>query len=283
MSKIKSPNSGVSRHQFAFPEENIGFDMERFDTLLSGQGVEVEIFSATICPLDAATPDDSRHLGHSQCSNGFLYRCEGRVLAAFVGNSGNPNFEGYGIERDAVAYLTVPRFYAQPDGKPVVIGHYYRIYLADCETPVVNSQKVERSATGIDRLAYPALEIMRLVDSRGIEYTQGVEYNLVNGDIQWVPGKSPGFNVDLNKGEVYAVNYSYKPFFYVKHIPHEIRVTRTIDETTGEENLVRAPYQLVLEREWAFHNENRTPSGQGGAPATQRALPQPRSGGFGPR
>lgn len=284
MPRFKDANSGVSRHQFAFPEENIGFDVERFDELLRGQGVEIEIFSSTICPIDATTPDDSRHEGHGNCSNGFLYRCEGRVLAAFVGNSGNPNFEGYGIERDAVAYMTVPRFYDNPPNKPVVLGHYYRIYLADCETPVVNSEKVEHSLTGSDRLAYPAMEILRCIDNRGKEYAQGSDFNLVQGNIVWAPNRAPGFNVDLNKGEVFSVLYTYKPFFYVKHIPHEIRVTRVVDDASGEEKLVRMPYQLVLEREWAFHNQNRVPEGQSGStPPTARTLPAPRSGGFGPR
>lgn len=254
-------------------------DMERFDSFIEGQGVDIEIFSALICPLEATSTEAGNHMGHSQCSNGFIYKCQGRIRAAFVGNSGNPNFQPYGIERDAVAYMTVPRFYDQPHGKPVIIGHYYRIYLADCETPVVNSERIEHNATNIDRPSFPIMDVLALMDSHGKEYRSGVDFDIVGGDIHWRQGRDPGFQTDLNRGEIFSIEYTYKPFYYVKHIPHETRVTRVLHPITGEEQLVRAPYQLVLEREWVSHTKNRVLQ----EPGQQRSIAAPRSGGFGPR
>ncbi len=268
------------RYDMQLPFEAVSFDLGAFDKLLQSHGVVIEIYSAMMCPLGSHDPDDIYgHLGHTECSNGFIYSKEGEAEGCFVGNSSTPNFQGYGISDESTAQMTVKRFYDCPENKPVLIGHYYRIYLKDCAVPVVNSEILEAHQSGVDRLSYPAIEVQRLKDARGQDYEQGRDFDVKNGMIHWHPGKGPGYDTVLGRGIPYSVHYSYRPFYYVKYMPHEIRVTKDVDPSTGEVSLVRAPYQLMLQREWAFHAEERVKREKG----SDRDVAEPRSGSFGPR
>lgn len=268
------------RHDLHLPFEAVSFDMAAFDNLVSSHGVTIEIYSAMICPLGSHDPDDIYgHLGHTDCSNGFIYTKEGEVEASFLGNSSTPNFQGYGISDEATAQMSVKRFYDCPKDKPVLIGHYYRIYLKDCAVPVVNSEIIESHQSGVDRCSYPIIDVQRIKDARGQDYQEGVDFEVKDGLIYWKPNKGPGYDTIQHRGVPFSVHYTYRPFYYVKYLPHEIRVTKDVDPATGEVSLVRGPYQLMLQREWAFHAEERVKREK----SSDRDVPVPRDGSFGPR
>jgi hypothetical protein len=269
-----------SRHDLSLPFEAVSFDMPAFDKLIASHAVTIEIYSAMICPLGSHDPNDVYgHLGHTDCSNGFIYTKEGEVEASFLNNTSAPNFQGYGISDEASAQMSVKRFYDCPENKPVLIGHYYRVYLKDCSVTVVNSEVVEAHQSGVDRLSYPAIAVQRLMDARGKLYTEGADFEVRNGLIYWNENRGPGYDTVQGRGVPFSVHYTYRPFYYVKYMPHEIRVTKDVDPITGEVNLVRAPYYLMLQREWAFHAEERVKREK----ASDRDVPIPRDGGFGPR
>ena len=275
----KNPET-FSRHDMSLPFQAVSFDIEAFDSLISSHGVTVEIYSAMICPLGSKDATDVySHMGHSECSNGFLYAKDGEVEGAFLGNSSQPDFKGPGISDDATATMTVKRFYDCPAGKPVLVGHYYRVYIKDCPVVVTNSEIVEHHQSGIDRLSYPAVDIQRLMDARGQEYTEGKDFEVVAGLIHWHPNKGPGYDTKVGRGVPFSVHYTYLPFYYVKYMPHEVRVTKDVDPATGEVSLQRVQYQLSLQREWAFHSQERAAREK----RSDRDVAAPRSGSFGPR
>jgi hypothetical protein len=279
MTSPKRPE-GFSRHDIQLPFQAVSFDVEAFDQLISSHGVTVEIYSATICPLGSRDPDDAHsHMGHHECSNGFIYTFCGEVEASFLGNTSSPNFQGYGISDEASASMTVKRFYDCPAGKPVLIGHYYRLYIKDNPVVVTNSEIIEHHQSGTDRLSYPLVEVQNVIDARGRTYSEGADFCVEEGLLKWYPNKGPGYDTKLGRGIPFSIHYTYKPFYYVKHIPHEVRVTKDVDPMTGEVSLQRVQYQLLLEREWAFHDQNRKPREK----SSDRDVPEPRSGGFSPR
>jgi hypothetical protein len=268
------------RYDMNLPFEAVSFDIEAFDKLIASHAVTIEVYSAMICPLGSRDADDVHsHMGHSQCSNGFIYTKEGEVEAAFHGNESRPNFQGYGISDESTARMTIKRFYDCPRDKPVLIGHYYRIYIKDCPVSVTNSEVIEHHQSGVDRLSYPIVAVQRIMDARGQEYQEGRDFVVDAGLLRWLPNKGPGYDTKLGRGVPFSIHYTYKPFYYVKHIPHEVRVTKDIDPATGEVALQRVQYELIVQREWAFHNEGRKEREK----ATDRDVPAPRSGSFGPR
>lgn len=268
----------------------MSFDVDAFDSLIRSHGVVLEHWAATLCPIGIQDMDDMRsHFNHSECSNGFIYEKVGEVEGWIHSNGSNPKWEPYGIQDGSTVYLTLPRHYekrfdGQPCELPIMVQHYDRVYLRDAQVTVLNSQRFEHHQSGIDRLAYPAVKVFSLMDSYGKKYRAGVDFDVIDGLIKWYPNKSPGYNPGggldgSGSGIVCSVRYSYRPYYYVQQIVHEVRVSKDVNPYTGEESLIRMPYEILLRREYAFENEERVAREK----SSDRDVPSPRSGGFGPR
>lgn len=274
-----TPQDKVPRHQISLAPQGVSFDVKAFDTLIRNNSVVCEVYSAMICPLGALDADDMRSHTHSECQNGFLYRKEGVVSVSFTHNSTRPDFTDSGMQDASNVSSTFPRFYDDCPTKPVILGQYYRVYIKDCPVFVTNSEKLEYSQSGIDRLSYPAKEVLRLVDAGGNEYVAGEDFDITaTGMLQWKTGRAPGFSAEHGKGVIYSIEYLYQPFYYVASLPHEIRVAKTMD-LTGKVKLERMHQRVALQREWMFEIEDRD-NPRGGSARAQR---QPRKGSFGPR
>lgn len=273
-----APKDRTPRHQLALPPQSVSFDAQAFDNLIRNHSVQCEVYSALICPLEATDADDMRSHSHPECQNGFLYRKEGVVSISFGGNNSRPDFTPAGMQDNSTVIATLPRFYDDQPEKPVVLGQYYRVYIKDCPVFVTNSEKIEHHQSGLDRLSYPIKKVLRLVDSRGVEYVDGEDFEVTPaGLLQWRAGHAPGFDPVQGKGVIYSIEYLYLPFYYVSALPHEIRVAKNI--VNGQVRLERMHQQAALQREWMFEIEDRE-NARGG---TARAQRQPRDGSFGPR
>ncbi len=281
----KSKPTSVPYNDLQLPRENIDFDVDAFDNLVRSHGVTAEIYSASLCPIDVDDPNDAHTHMHPNCQNGYLYRKEGETLMSFGGNVTSPEMTQYGNQDNSYVTATFPLYYDEPAGKPVILGQFYRIFIKDCPVAVVNSEKIEHHQTGLDRLSYPVLEVLRLTDNHGKEYTVGEDYEITaEGMLKWFENKSPGFNTKLGRGNVISILYLYRPFYYIARLPHEIRVSRDVNQMTGEISLVRMQSQAALQREWLFDNASQDPDDKqnGGRPNKRQGI-VPRQGGFGPR
>lgn len=273
------------RYDIVLPREDVSFDVEAFDSLVRSHGVTLEHYAATFCPIGIQDMDDMRsHVNHSECSNGMMYEKVGEVEGWIHSNSSNPTWEPAGIQDGSSVYLTLPRHYDKRfDGHacecPIVVQHYDRWYIKDLQVTVVNGQRFEHSQTDIDRLAYPVVGVLSLIDNLGKKYSQGVDFEVKDGLIYWLAGKSPGYDTTVGKGRICSVRYTYRPYYYVQQLLHEIRVAKDVNPMTGDVSLLRMPYQILLKREYAFENEERVAREK----SSDRDVPAPRDGGFGPR
>lgn len=274
-------------HKKEFPRgETHSFDPDAFDEAVQSQGVRVVHHSAMRCPVGMIDVNDSRkpHDDHENCSNGFLYVTSGTVRALFTGNSSQARTTEMGILDGSTVQITLPRHYDDSD-KQIYAAMYDRFYLADDgDVTVVNWQLFESHATGIDRMRYPIASVEHIVDADGKAYSPDA-YEVRNGAIHWKPGKGPGANPKKpGKGMVCTIRYRYRPYWYVKSIVHEVRVTQLTD-MLGERKLHRMPYALVLQREYLFENSGQDPNDPTpqNSPESLRQVMAPPSGGFGPR
>lgn len=282
----QQPDPNGERFQMDLPENSVGFDLEAIDALVKSQGATLEHHAAIFCPLGLSAKNDVRHTAHpGKCYNGFIYKKVGEVVANVTQNSSTQDWTARGIEDSSSAYVTLPRFYeSRVDGRscaePIRIQHYDRIYIKDLQVQVVNTEKIEHNQAGIDFLAYPAIVVEYLIDSNGREYTQGKDFDVANGNIEWRSGCAPGYDPELSRGIIYAVRYTYRPFYYVDSLLHELRLARVANPETGEVELNRLPFQLRLQREWAFDAAQRKKAEEDGHEPGGRS---PRKGSFGPR
>lgn len=253
MSKPQPNNSA-----FVFPQQALTFDAEAFDTAIESQGVKLVHFRGMRCPVGMTDRYDSRrpHDDHQGCSNGFIYTRAGDVQALFtsVNNSRDPN--DIGVLDGSTVQVTTPRFYDDNEhelGKEIFVVPFDRFYLAEEQVLVEHWQLVESHITGKDKLSFPVVNVANLIDAKGKSYTQGVEFNILDGQIVWVDSLGPGFDVDANKGVIYTIRFAYRPYWYCSRVNHQVRVGQI--ETIEERKLIRFPQSFTLQREHVFEKE----------------------------
>ena len=263
------------------PSNAVSFDAEAFDEAILSQGVTFVHYRAMRCPIGLTDPDELRrtHDHHANCSNGFIYTLGGEVTCLFIGNSSGFQFSDPGRYDGSTVTIVLPRQYDN-SAQPLDIAPFDRMYLKEEVTPVSTWHVLAAHVTGVDRLLFPAVKVIDLIDSRGRSYKQGEDFAVNKaGNIAWYDGKGPGIDPQTGKGVVYTVRFMYKPYWYVKQLVHEVRVAQTENEF-GERTVTRMPQSAVIQREQHFHKEQNDQL----APSPEnRQHPAPASGMFGPR
>lgn len=262
--------------------EAITFNIDAFDDAIKSQGVLFEHWRAMRCSVGMIDKHDSvrrPHEHHQNCSNGFIYTMAGEFQALLTANQLNKNITDIGKLDTSLATATCPRFYAESDIRPY-LAPYDRLYYRDETILVPNWELVEASPIGLDRLAFPAVEVHDVEDSRGIKYFPG-DYAIQNGQIKWLGQNQPGQDPETGKGIIYTIRYIYRPFWYIKYMIHEIRVAQAESPLTGERLLEKMPQTVMLQREYVFLNEEKDELAPDASSARQQRSPS--DGGFSDR
>lgn len=266
-----------------FPPFTTTFTVDAFDDFIRSQSLLFIHYRATRCPIGLIDKDDQRrpHEHHENCSNGFIYTLAGEINAAFANNNKKDTLMDIGRMNGSSAVIVLPRFYEKSSlsesDRPILVAPFDRLYLKEDVIEVVHWQLNQYHVTGNDRLHFPVKTVIDLIDSRGNRYIQG-DFSVGQGNIVW-GDTNPGIDPETNKGRVYSIRYTYRPFFYIKELLHEVRLSQVEDEFSGERKVVRMPQSALIQREYAFQNEQNDPD----APESPRQQPGPAKGSFGPR
>jgi hypothetical protein len=270
-------------YPMVFPAQAVSFDPEAFDGLIRNQGVQMLHFRSMRCPVGMTDPDDVMrrpHEHHADCSNGFIYTASGTITASFLGNGKDSHFNDYGRVDGSSAQITFPRTYDDKPTTRVEMCQFDRLYLKEESITVVNWHTYAAHVTGIDRLQFPVVHVFDLMDAHGKRYTQGLDFEVRGGQIHWLDGVGPGIDPVTKKGVVCSARYSYRPFWYIERMLHEVRVAQVEDEW-GNRSLERMNQQAAVKREVWFEKEQR--DAEAPTPNSPRQKPEPASGTFGPR
>ena len=89
----------------------------------------------------------------------------------------------------------------------------------------------------------------------------GVDFNIVDDNIEWISGKEPTFeqdpDTDDTRGQIITYSYFAKPIFIVQHLMHELRVTQEFDEATGEKVARRLPQQVLVKKDFLVRPQEK--------------------------
>lgn len=268
-------------YQLTFPSDAVSFDAEKFDELIRSQGVELVHFRSMACPVGLIDPDDIRrgHDHHQDCSNGRVYTKAGLITCGFLNNSGGAQFQDYGRLDGSTVSIVLPRFYDDQPTVPVDITYADRVYLKEEAITVTTDFRFAAHISGVDRLCYPVLHVIDLMDSKGKRYQECVDFEVRAGQLHWKDGRGPGVDPDTGKGVVCSARFSYRPFWYVKSLPHEVRVAKIEDEFFRR-STQQMPKHATLQRE--YHYEKAQRDAQAKDPE-RRQHKEPSDGSFGPR
>lgn len=259
---VKHPDSVLSIY---LPKDAITMDAPAFDDLVHNYGVRFDHYRAIRCPVGLTDENDDRrvHDDHTGCSNGFIYKCIGRVTAVFTSNATDPKKLEQGFYDGSTVAVTFPRFYDKaynPDGTfsapcadRVLVRPFDRFYLAEAPdiTTAIWDVTHRRNDGTPDRAEFPIVKVDHLVDSNAAWWVQGVHFDIGQyGQIIWRAGQGPA------AGTVYTVWYQYIPYWYCDRLVHEIRVVPAPDYMDGGKvSMERLAYGAILQREYVFRNQ----------------------------
>lgn len=243
------------------PNAAVSFDVDAFDQALRSQGVTFIHWRAMRCPVGMIDEHDTRrvHEDHSGCSNGFLYTKAGEITCLFSGNSTQTSFGETGMMDGSTVSVTLPRHYDNSN-EPVYIAPFDRLYLSEEAIIVPDWQLVRHDPTGRDKLNFLAVAVQDLVDARGVRYSPP-DFEVRQGRINWL-GNRPGVDPETGRGVIYAIRYLYRPYWYVKHLIHEVRVSQAENPYTGVREINRMPQAITLQREYVFEKNERDAQAQ---------------------
>lgn len=271
------------------PEVALTFDLEAFNEAIRSQGVKLVHYRAMRCPVGMVDLDDNRrpHPHHEGCFNAFIYEKAGCITALMTSNNKKKSLEDVGFVDFSSVQSTFPQTYDNSTDK-LIIAPFDRFYLSEETANVVMWQTFKHHESGIDRLKYPVECVQGpIVDSRGERYYQNVDFTVSEGQIKWKsrrpageidvgPGMSNGFGTD--HGAVCSIRYTYRPYWYVGAIPHELRFGQVQDGF--ERHPVRAPQMAVLHREYVAQNTEQEAK-VSSTSEELRKVTAPMYGGFG--
>ncbi len=260
------------------PLTTVSFDPDAFDVALRSQGVKLVHMRAMKCPVGLVDRHDVRfvHEDHSACSNGHIYTRAGEVTCLFTGAGNKQDQQEWGLHDGGTVNITAPLTYDGEDGL-VDVMPYDRFYLNEEAITVPHSQLVEAHSTGKDRLDFPAVQVIDVIDSHGKRH-QPSEYKIEAGQLVWTNGGLP-YDAMNERGMIYAVRFTYRPYWYVRQLMHQVRVAQI--ETALAREVKRFPQQWVMQREYIFENEKKDELAPD--PNSPRQAKGPRTIGLGPR
>ena len=231
----------------------VGMNPAVFEEAIRAHGVRMIHSKPLLCPKrkDLYSPDHDPNC--RDCQNGFIYYGPKEFIGLFSGNSNQRNFGMNGTFDIDQVMITIPTKYL--DGSELDAQFYDQVAVVNDECRYF--QLVEHSTTGRDRLHFPATDVDKLVDYYGKEYFFNVDFTIDGGDIVWNSGASrPGYDITVDRGTIYSINYYCRPVFTVISLPHQFRTTQQMAPGGGQEE--RFPQTVVCRKDFIMKNPNDT-------------------------
>lgn len=261
----------------------VHFSPADFDDALIAHAVPFLHFRAMKCPVGLKSKHDVRRVDECRlgCSNGFIYTEAGLAWCTPSGNSAKLIQYDPGLLTGASISVTPARYYAD-EADPyrlVQLLQFDRMYLKDASIVVPTWETFEAHETGVDRLRFEVVEVIDLMDNLGRRYVQG-DFVVTSGKLVW-GSKRPGVDPDTGHGRLCSVRYTYRPYWYVSQLVHEVRVSTVQDPDSNGLVTVRMPQSAILQREYVFEKTER--DAQATDPSDPRQVTEPYNGGFSAR
>lgn len=228
----------------------IQLDPNDIDGQIRGHGVLMVHFRAMRCPVGMIDPYDGRrpHPDHEGCSNGMIYTRAGLVKALLIADSKEKRRAPEGWLDDGVAQVSVARRYEDSEDS-IKLAPADRLTLVDENVLVTQSEIVRSSGTGTDRLMRNAVLVQDLVDSAGLRYKQGTDFEVKGGRLIWT-GRTPTQDLLNGQPAIYSIRYLFNPIWYVDHLIHEIRIGRQPMQTGDKVIMMPQCAAVVREHLW---------------------------------
>ena len=237
---------------------DVSMRSEAFDQLAQNRGIRFLHKVAIPCPNMKRLVDNNHEPDCSFCDGSqLLYLPEKEIFGTFTNNTLEKMFEIQGVWEVGTAVISFPTEY--PDGTQADFNTFDKLSCPDFQIRLSDLKEYESSGNVITTTGtkYPILHIsdMTSIQSNAIKkYIDGVDFNIVNGEIEWVSGKEPAYNDIEEIGEVLSITYAANPVYNVLQSLHEIRATQQM--VGGQKVARRLPTQVLVKRDFLFKPDN---------------------------
>jgi hypothetical protein len=182
--------------------------------------------------------------------SGILYYDEKEIWGVFSGNSIEKTFEAHGVWEVGTAVLTLPTEY--PDGTQADFNTYDKLLIPDITVRLWELKGYEPRPGNQQDLRYPVEKVeyaSSITDGIQKFYYPGVDFNVAgDGSIEWIDGRQPFYNTELERGEVVGWAYWAKPVYVVLQSLREVRMTQEL--INGIKTAKRLPQQVLVRRDF---------------------------------
>lgn len=222
-----------------------------FDQLLNQRGIRFIHHKAIPCMNIESTNFQAHVPDCPFCDDsGIIYYQSVECWGVFQGNSIEKTFEAHGVWEVGTAVVTLPTEY--PDGTQADFNTYDKLEIPDFTVRLWELKGYEPRPGGLQELRYPIQKVeyaSSITDGVQKFYMPGVDFNVTaEGMIEWIPGKEPFYNSQLERGEVIGWTYFAHPVYIVLQSLRELRITQEL--VNGVKTARRLPQQILVKRDF---------------------------------
>ena len=223
---------------------------ESFDQLLANRGIRFIHRKAVPCP-NIKSPDLRNH--DPSCpfcdASGLIYYDDREIFGVFSNNTLEKMFEVQGIWEIGAAVVSFPTQY--PDGAQADFNTFDQLIEQDFEFRTPEQKEYQPTPNNQQQLRYPVISVpyaVSIVNNVKRVFVQGVDFNVTNGNIEWLPGRQPGFDPASGLGDTVTFDYLAHPIYTVQQHMHELRASQQMDN--GQKHAKRLPQQVLVKRKY---------------------------------
>ena len=242
-----SPTSSPAQMPIYIPDPSLRG--EAFDQILANRGIRFVHRKSAVCPNMATVGDNSHNPNCPICNgDGVFFYQEKDIWGVFYSNSLEKNFEMQGIWEIGTAVVTLPTEY--PDGTQAEFNTWDQLVIPDFSVRMWELKEYEPRPNRQQQLRYPidyTDYVAGAVNDALVVFTEGVDFNIVNGNIEWVPGQTPSYDRANQRGDVLIIEYYANPVYNVLQHMRELRISQEM--VNGVKTARRLPQQVLVKRE----------------------------------
>lgn len=224
---------------------------ESFDQLLNNRGIRFIHRIAAPCPNMGVLNDNNHDPECPFCDQSqILYVEEKEIWGVLSSNTLEKLYEIQGVWEVGTAVITFPTEYN--DGVQADFNVFDQLVCPDFQVRLSDLKEYDNLPTmGTKYPIHHVVNITSVVNNALKTYTEGTDFNIVAGRIEWIAGQEPSYNDIEETGEVLSITYVANPVYNVLQTLHELRVTQEFVD--GQKTAKRLPMQVLVKRDFLFN------------------------------
>lgn len=226
-----------------------------WDQLINNRGVIFEHHKMLPCPNMTSLTDYSHRADCPLCDNAAMISYWHKTIyGGFVPTDMDRMYEINGQWDNSSCSISLPAEYE--DGTQAEFMKGDKLILRDFEVRLFHM--VQYKGTVV-KCRYPIESVEAIVSAVNNvikEYKEGIDFEVVQGNIQFFPDKAPFYNKTTRASEVISISYYAKPVYIIEKLTSELAISQELVD--GQKVSRRLPQSVIVRRDFIINETNKT-------------------------